>query len=254
MKLAFDVAGDGPDVVIAHGLFGSKSNWRSIVRKLQDRFRVYTVDLRNHGDSPHAESMTYEDMADDLKVFIDAHCEGRASVVGHSMGGKAMMALALWSPASVERLAVVDVAPVAYRLSGVFSGFIDAMLEMDLDAVTNRSDADRQLAETISEPPIRAFLLQNLRLEDGAWGWRINLGALKASLKTVRDFEFVGRFDGPTLFLRGGDSDYFTDAMESTARALFPRMTLKTIAGTGHWVHAQKPEAVVEALGEFLSG
>ena len=254
MKLAFDVAGAGPDVVIAHGLFGSRSNWRSIVRKLQNQFRVFTVDLRNHGDSPHSESMTYDDMADDLRTFIEDQCAGRASVVGHSMGGKAMMALALSSPDSVDRLAVVDVAPVAYRLSGLFSGFIDAMLDMDLDAVANRSDADRQLAETIPEPPIRAFLLQNLRLEDGAWRWRINLGAIKASLETVRDFEFASRFEGPTLFLRGGDSDYFTDAMESTASALFPGMTLKTIPGAGHWVHAQKPDAVVEALREFLSG
>ena len=252
MKLAFDVAGEGPDVVIAHGLFGSKSNWRSIVRKLEDRFRIFTVDLRNHGESPHASAMGYEDMADDLKIFIDDHCSGRAGVVGHSMGGKAMMALALRSPQSVERLAVVDVAPVAYELSGVFSGFINAMLDLDLSAVDSRSDADQQLAESISEPPIRAFLLQNLRLEDGSWQWRINLSALKESLQTVRNFAFEGRYDGPTLFLRGADSDYFTDAMEPLAKSLFPNMRLETIDGSGHWVHAQKPDAVADTLRGFL--
>lgn len=242
------------ELVIAHGLFGSVSNWQTVARRLAVRFRVLLVDLRNHGESPHSERMDYPSMAGDLAEFINSRCTGPAHLVGHSMGGKAAMATALLHPQAVRSLVAVDIAPVA-RLSG-FDAFAEALGSIPLDQIRSRSDADGHLQPAISEPGVRAFLLQNLRRDDqGQWYWRINLPVIAEALPVIAAFpETDATWSGPTLFLRGGLSGYVTDHDFETAKSRFPHARLETIAGAGHWLHAEKPTEVASAIERFVAG
>lgn len=241
------------DLVIAHGLFGSVSNWQTVARRLAARYRVLLVDLRNHGESPHSDIMDYPSMAGDLAEFIDSHCAGPAHLVGHSMGGKAAMATALLHPQVVRSLVAVDIAPVA-RLSG-FDAFAEALGSIPLDRIQSRSDADGHLQPVIPEPGIRAFLLQNLRRdEQGRWYWRINLPIIANALPVIAAFpDTDATWSGPALFLRGGLSGYVTDHDFEAAKIRFPGARLETIAGTGHWLHAEKPAEVASAIESFVA-
>jgi len=248
MDLNFREFGRKSPIVIAHGLFGSASNWQSVAKRLAGSYHIYSVDLRNHGQSPHHDDMSYRAMGEDLLKFIDVHCAGRASLVGHSMGGKAAMAAALIGPQQVERLAVIDIAPVTY--DSALGQYAKLMQALPLAEIDRRQTADEWLAKEIPEPMIRAFLLHNLRRnEHGEWHWRLNLTAIVDALPSIAAWPaFDANFVGPTAFIGGGQSDYLQDRYWSSAAPLFPQAQRQLIAGAGHWVHAEKPAEVTEHL------
>jgi pimeloyl-ACP methyl ester carboxylesterase len=239
-----------PPLLIAHGLFGSARNWGVIARRLADRRDVLAVDMRNHGDSPRFPTQSYADMAADLAEVIAAN-GGRADVLGHSMGGKAAMLLALTEGAMVNRLVIADIAPVAY--SHDQSRHITAMRALDLFGLTTRAEADRRLAATVTDPALRAFFLQSLDLKATPPGWRLNLEVLEAEMPKIIGWPQVsGQFDGPTLFLSGALSHYVLPDYRDTIRALFPGARFAKIPGAGHWLHAEKPREFEETVRVFL--
>lgn len=248
-----EAAGDeaAAPLLIAHGLYGSARNFNSLGKRLATDRRVVMVDMRNHGESPWAEDASYAAMAKDLALAIDAHCGGRAVVLGHSMGGKAAMGVALASHPRVAALCVVDIAPVAYGHSHM--EILAAMEGLDLAGIARRSEADAALAGAIPDKGLRGFILQNLKIEGGAARWRINLGALKAGMAGLLDFPEIGeRYPGPALFLHGTGSDYVTAEMHPAIHARFPNAEIEGIAGAGHWLHAERPEAFLAAVSAWL--
>lgn len=240
-----------PPLLIAHGLFGSARNWVAIAKRLSLHRRVIVVDMRNHGDSPFSPDHSYEALADDLAESIAAHGDC-ADVLGHSMGGKAAMALALTEPARVGRLIVADMAPVAYSHSQI--EYVRAMQALDLAAVTRRSEADAALAAAVPAPALRAFLLQSISIEGGRAAWKLNLTALADEMPRIMQFPvFHGVFPGPALFLTGGASDYVLPVHWERIRALFPAASHHAIPGVGHWLHAEAPEPFLAAVTTFLN-
>ena len=235
-----------PPLMIAHGLYGSARNWGVIAKRLADSRRVVSVDMRNHGESPMTDTHSYADMAADLGEVIG---EGPWDIVGHSMGGKAAMVLALTQPDKLRKLVVADIAPVGYGHTQV--QYIEAMRAVDLAQVETRGDADRQLAPHVPEDGIRAFLLQSLDVKGRRW--RLNLDVLEREMPGIIGFPDVdGQFDGPALFLSGGDSDYVRPEHRDRIRALFPRARFAKIPGAGHWLHAEKPREFEAAIRVFL--
>lgn len=239
-----------PPILIAHGLFGSARNWGVIARRLSDQGRrVITVDMRNHGDSPWQDSHSYPDLAHDLAQVIAAH-GGQADVLGHSMGGKAAMALALIHPGLVRRLIVADIAPVGYGHTQ--QHLIDAMRAVDLSATQTRRDADLQLAQSVTAEGVRAFLLQSLDLKTRHW--RLNLDVLERFMPAILGWpDLAGHYDGPSLFLSGALSDYVTPAHRPTIKALFPNARFAKIPGAGHWLHADRPREFEAAITAFFN-
>ncbi len=234
-------AEDLPKLLIVHGLFGSGRNWGVIGRRLSDSFHVTAPDLRNHGQSPWESRHGYGDLASDLAPLAGG------DVVGHSMGGKAAMVLALTHPDRVRRLIVADIAPVSYGHSQIEN--IHAMRAVDLSRVSRRSDAAAQLHV---DPGVRDFLLQSLDISGPAW--RLNLDALEADMPQIMGFpEIAGTFDGPTLFLSGADSDYVQPEHRAPIKALFPNAKFAKIPGAGHWLHADKPREFEAAVRAFLA-
>ncbi len=238
---------DGPagtPLLIAHGLFGSARNWGVIAKRLSATRPVIVVDMRNHGSSAWHDSHSYQDMADDLAQVLT----GPSDILGHSMGGKAAMVLALQNPALVNRLVVADIAPVSYTHSQ--NGPIEAMRRVDLAGITSRSDAKDQLGTL--EPGVADFLLQSLDMKDRQW--RLNLDVLTAEMDKIIGFpNITGQFDGPTLFLSGGTSDYVQPDARPKIKSLFPTAKFAKIPGAGHWLHAQKPREFEAAVAAFLS-
>ncbi len=231
-----------PPLLIAHGLFGSGRNWGVIAKRLSDRGRVVAVDMRNHGNSPHLAVHDYPALAADLAEVID----GQWDVLGHSMGGKAAMMLALTQPQKVRRLVVADIAPVGYGHSQ--SHNVAAMRALDLDGVSNRAEASAALDVA---PELRDFFLQSLDLKERRW--RLNLDALEANMASIIGFpEVSGQFDGPVLFLSGATSDYVLPEYRDRIRALFPKARFARIPGAGHWLHAEKPREFEAAVRAFL--
>jgi pimeloyl-ACP methyl ester carboxylesterase len=239
---------DLPPVLIAHGLFGSARNWGAIAKRLSDTRRVVAVDMRNHGESFRSGRHRYPDLAGDLAETIDAH-GGTADVVGHSMGGKAAMALALLHPGSVRRLVVADIAPVGYGHTQ--QPLIDAMRSLDLSLIETRRDADAALSVSVPEDGVRAFLLQSLDVAGRRW--RLNLDALSAEMDAIIGWpDLGGRFERRALFLTGAASDYVLPGHRDAIRALFPAAKFAKIPGAGHWLHAEKPHEFEAALRAFL--
>ena len=238
---------DGPagtPLLIAHGLFGSARNWGVIAKRLSETRPVITVDMRNHGLSPWYDSHSYADLANDLMQALDQPTD----VLGHSMGGKAAMVLALEKPKLVNRLIVADIAPVTYGHSQM--GPIEAMRRVELNTVETRSDAKAQLGEL--EPGVADFLLQSLDMKEKRW--RLNLDVLAAEMDKIIGFPQVeGQFDGPTLFLSGGNSDYVQRDARPQIKTLFPNAKFAKIPGAGHWLHAEKPREFTAAISAFLA-
>jgi len=241
---------DTPPLLIVHGLYGSGRNWGVIAKRLSDRGLVVTPDLRNHGESPRADSHSYEDLAADLAELIEHLGGGPVDLCGHSMGGKAAMALALTAPEKIRRLVVADIAPVAYAHSQL--RFIEAMRAVDLSALTRRSEAEAQLAERGVEKALQSFFTQSLDVPNRRW--RLNLDVLEAEMPRIMGWPeaLTGPFEGPTLFLSGGASDYVTPDHRPTIKALFPRARFAKLPGAGHWLHAERPRAFEAALRAFL--
>jgi esterase len=253
VELAFSETGSGKPLVILPGLFGSKRNWASLARLLGERHRVITADLRNHGESPWAESHDYPAMAADVARLVEQTVGGPASVLGHSMGGKAAMMLALTRPGLVERLVVVDIAPVAS--SGTPSAYVRAMRALPLDRFTRRSEVADALAAAIPDRGVRNFLSLNAAVGERGLSWTLNLEALERDFEAILGFPEIApgkSFGGPTLFLGGGRSDYLKPEHRAEIDRLFPAVTIETIPAAGHWVHADAPEAFVAAVNRFL--
>lgn len=248
--------GAATPLLIVHGLFGSARNWGAIARRLSDRGPVLAVDMRNHGDSPHLPAHDYPALAADLAQVIAAN-GGKMDLLGHSMGGKAAMMLALTRPEMVGRLIVADIAPVRYGHSQ--SHLIAAMRALDLcDPALRggggRAVADRMLQAQVDDPQVRAFLLQSLDLKSDPVRWRLNLDALDAQMDHVLGWpDPAGQFDGPALFLAGGASDYVQRGHRAAIKPLFPAARIARIPGAGHWLHAEAPRAFEAAVRTFLA-
>lgn len=255
MLLYTHVSGNAmPDqvpVILIHGLFGSYENLGVIERSLSEQYQVINVDVRNHGRSGHSDEMNYQLMAADLAETLDNLGVTRAIILGHSMGGKLAMAFALTRPERVEKLILADIAPVAYppRHNTIFNA-LDAV---NLSHITSRADADAQLAVHISETGVRQFLLKSLLKQDTGFSWRFNLAALKNNYpQLIGEPLQQGCYDGPVLFIKGGDSDYILPEHKDRIMQLFPRAHAKVIQGTGHWLHAEKPAAFTKLVKDFL--
>jgi len=252
MQLHFKVTGSGPAVILLHGLLGSLDNWHPLVQRLATRFQVHALDQRNHGQSPHSADMNFPLMAEDLNEFLNSQGITSAAVVGHSMGGKTAMQFALQFPSRVEKLLVEDIAPRAYRPS--HDRIFNALLALNLAAFASRPEIEQALAAEIPSLLLRRFLLKNLgRDGDGKLFWKSNLHGLAENYpRLVEPISHPVPFEKPTLFVRGGKSDYLTAADEPMIRQLFPRAVITTVAEGGHWIHADQLEAFLTLALDFL--
>jgi pimeloyl-ACP methyl ester carboxylesterase len=270
-RLAVRTLGEsGPRVVFVHGLFGQGKNWTTIARGLADSHRVTLIDLPNHGHSPWTDRVDYLDMAELVATELEQLGEP-VTLVGHSMGGKVAMQLALRRPELLRALVVVDIAPVSYPPTGgrtddpdeeasPFGAYIEAMRALDLDQLTTRDEADAALRDVIPSRMVRSFLLQSLVREglgtDGGWRWRLNLELLDRDLGELRGFPAPPAgavFDGPVLWIAGANSTYVLDEDRPHMDALFPATRLVRIKKAGHWVHSEQPEVFLETLRRFLA-
>ena len=255
MKLHYRQFGEerpGTPLLLLHGLLGSLVNWQGIARKLAGRHPVIVPDLRNHGRSPQDPDVSYPAMAGDLLELMDDLEVAQVVPVGHSMGGKAAMWLALENPRRVEKLVVVDIAPVRYP--GRLGPLLDALLELPLGQIGRRAEADQWLSRRIPEKAVRDYLLQNLVRTDSGWQWRSNLRALRDGLEIISDFPEPppgARYPGPARFIHGSRSDYVKPEHRPRIEALFPRAELVPI-DAGHWVYAERPADFLAALEAFL--
>lgn len=253
MELFYNQYGhDGPPLLILHGLLGANGNWHTLSRTVfQDVATVYAVDQRNHGRSPHADRMDYEAMAADIRAFIERHDLGRVSLLGHSMGGKTAMQTALSYPKIVDRLIVADMAPKAYTAR--HEKLLDALAGIDPSTYDDRGAIDAALAEDVPSRPIRQFLLKNLDYDGETYTWKMNLDAIRTHYDALNAaLPADATFEGPTLFVRGGASDYVADDDLPGIRKRFPTARLETIDGAGHWLHADSPDAFSEVVVDFL--
>lgn len=248
--LHFKVTGDGAPLVLLHGLFGSLENLGAVARFLSVDFKVYSIDLPNHGRSPHEEGMDLPQMARVVGKWLVSLGLGRAALIGHSLGGKVAMEIALAHPELVDALAVIDIAPVQYppRHDDVFAG-LAAILPSSL---LNRAEADAVLEPFVPELAVRSFLLKNLVKDESGFHWRMNLGDLQREYRGLIQANRAGTFSQPVLFLKGGESDYIRAEHRNGILQRFPHAQLKIIPGVGHWLHAEKPELTATLLKRFL--
>ncbi|TVR78735.1 MAG: alpha/beta fold hydrolase [Rhodospirillales bacterium] len=257
VSMAFSEVGSGEPIVIVHGLFGSGRNWQATARDLaRDGYRVMTVDLRNHGRSPWTPTMRLAELADDLAAFLDERGLVDATVLGHSVGGKAAMLMALAHPERVQALIVVDIAPVRYAHS--FLGHVEAMQAVDLSALERRAEVADRLQPAIPDAPTRQFLVQNLVRRHGRLAWRLNLEAIAAAMPDLTGFPdppagtLGERYDGRVLMIRGAESDYIAPEHQSAIFHLFPQAEFAVIPGAGHRPHVEQPKAFRERVRTFL--
>lgn len=246
----------GPRVAFFHGLFGQGKNWTRSAKALADRYRVTLVDMPNHGRSGWTEHLDYVAFADQLAELFTA--DDPVRLIGHSMGGKIAMVLALRHPALVERLVAVDISPVTYPKTSEFAGYIKGMQAVDLDALERRSDADEALFEAVPNRTVRSFLLQNLRHDKDGWRWQPNLDLLGRENAVLgqwpeEELDGVTPYDGKVLWMAGAESAYITEDYAADMMRWFPNTSRITIKKAGHWVHSQQPEVFQQVLERFLA-
>ncbi|MFN9368517.1 MAG: alpha/beta fold hydrolase [Planctomycetia bacterium] len=254
VELACNDTGSGEPLVILHGLLGAKRNWATVAKALAGQRRVLWADLRNHGSSPWDDAHTYPDMAADVARLVETRIGGPATVLGHSMGGKVAMLLALTRPERVARLVVVDIAPTVSQRAP--RDFLAAMRGVPLAACRTRAEADAALAQSVADPAVRGFLMQNVANGPDGLSWGVNLDALERHFESIRGFPTIphGRaYSGPTLFIAGGRSDYIRPEHAAEIDRLFPRATTETLPAAGHWVHADAPAEFVAIVERFLA-
>lgn len=253
MKLHFHETGTGEPLILLHGLLGSHHNLLPQAENFAKRFRVFALDHRNHGLSPHADEFDYDVMAEDVMKFMRNQKLSQARFMGHSMGGKVAMRLAQLYPDAVARLVVVDMSVHEYPPR--YAAMLDAMLALDLAAFKQRNEIDVALEPVVASKTMRQFLLKNVgRDASGALFWKPNLHAIRANYDRIRGALPTGKpYDGPTLFVRGANSDYVRATDLGLIRATFPRAELETIENAGHWVHAEAPEKFNALVGAFLT-
>ena len=252
VDLAFETFGEpnGCPIIILHGFLASSRNWRTIAQKLAVTHRVYVLDMRNHGASPHVDSMDYPVMAADVLNFMEQLGLHKSYLLGHSMGGKVAMWFALHYPERVESLMVADIAPVSYQHS--FDAMLHALRHLPLSQLANRKQAEQHLADAIPDLAFRQFLLQNLLLEDGAYYWRINLDIIQNTAHNIVAFPEPNQtvFDQPALFIIGGNSSY-VDRCSVLAR--FPHARIAEIPDTGHWLYVEAPDAFYKLVLDWIN-
>ncbi len=256
MKLHSRTNGQGENaLVILPGLLGSSSNWQSIAKRMGQKRTVYTLDLRNHGQSPWSNIMHYTAMAEDVADFIGTLDHPQIGLLGHSMGGKVAMRLAFDTPQHIDSLIVADIAPVRYTHE--FDDLIEPMIALHLPSFSSRSDADTALRASVSSPHIRAFLLHNLNLDPvrKTYVWRPNLKVLLSAMAEITDFPLSDNdtFRPPALFIHGADSDYVTPANKNIIQQHFPNAEFTMLQKAGHWLHAEQPQAFIQRCEAFLS-
>ena len=252
MQLNYKSFGQGDPLVILHGLFGSLDNWQTIAKQLAEFYTVFIIDLRNHGRSPHVNEHSYELMAEDVFNFMSDNWIYGANVIGHSMGGKVAIRLALDYPEQVNKLIIADMG-IKQSERG-HENIFEAMFDLDLLNLDSRTIIDNQLKTRITELGVRQFLLKNLsRRKEGGYKWKMNLSALHEHYDEIlKEIESDSTFDNLTLFLRGGNSNYVLNEDFEDIQTLFPNSKLETIEGAGHWLHAEKPKEFVQYVRAFL--
>ena len=253
MKLYCRIEGSGFPVIILHGLLGSSDNWRAISTRLSPNYKIYTLDLRNHGRSPHSEIMTYPAMADDLRELMEREKISECHVVGHSLGGKVAMQFATSHPERMSKLVIVDIAPKAYPPSQ--RAILAALEQLELQSFQSFGEIDAALAPAISEVSLRQFLMKNItRVPSGGFQWRIDLGSIAKSYDHLtKPIIAAACYDKPALFMRGGRSEYIADTDLPSIKAIFTRAELVTIARAGHWLHAEATDEFLQILTGFLT-
>ena len=252
MKLNFKTFGEGKPLFILHGLFGSLDNWQTLGKQLAENHKVYLIDLRNHGKSPHSSDFSYQEMAQDVAELIKDEQLDKVSIIGHSMGGKTTMTFAVEFPHYVDKLIIVDIAPKQYAPH--HDEIIKALYSLDLTSITSRREADEEMKKIISNDGTRLFLLKNLNREkEGGYSWKMNLAMLTENIEKVIDVTEIP-FPIPlnTLFIRGGNSGYILDSDFERIESLFPNSEIATIENAGHWVHAEQPLELLSLISDFL--
>lgn len=251
MKLNFSSQGQGPAVILLHGLFGSSSNLANVANTLRDDFNVYQVDLRNHGLSPHNNRMDYPSMATDMIELMDNQGIEHAHFLGHSMGGKVAMQVALNYPERVNKLIVADIAPVTYPRH--HTPVLDGLLALENSTLLSRQQADEILAEYVLDSQVRGFLLKNLiKKQTGDYGLRLNLQSIIDNYQTLSQAPTGTPFRGPTLFLKGMDSAYIQNKHRTEVLHFFPNAKMQVISGAGHWLHSDKADTFNRLVRQFL--
>ncbi len=259
VRLNHRITGTGRPLILLHGLFGSMENLAGVSQRLQDHFQIHGLDQRNHGRSPHTDTMDYPAMADDVIGYMDEQGLAQACLLGHSMGGKVAMQVALRAPERVERLVVADIAPVAYQPR--HDAILEGLSQLDLTRITSRQQADEALAAYVPTAAIRSFLLKNLqripepeRSGDAVFRWRLNLPVIQQCYNRLAAApEATQPYPGPVLFLKGEDSAYIQAKHRDEVARLFPNARLKVITGTDHWLHAEKPDTFAALCRQFLA-
>ena len=251
MELFFRETGQGQPIILLHGIFGSSDNWLTQARMLSSRYHTYAVDLRNHGQSPHDDVFDYPSMADDILEFTETHKLQDPVLMGHSMGGKVAMNFALAHPEQIKRLIVVDIAPKSYNMRHYT--ILEGLQAIPIDTITTRDEADAALAAFVEEPDVRQFLLKNIqRKPEGGFKWKLNLPVIADNIENIGvDLQFDGKFEKPTLFIRGARSNYVKDEDLTRIREVFPSSKVETLE-TGHWVPAEKPKEFVALVEKWL--
>jgi esterase len=243
---------DGPSVVIVHGLFGMLDNWHNIAKKLSEHFSVISIDVRNHGGSPHHESMTYDDICHDIKSTLESLNINLAHFIGHSMGGKAVMKLADLYPELINKLCVVDIAPKKYKPGHEL--IFKSMFALPVQSLSSRTEAENLLAETITDQGIRLFILKNLdRLKGGGYQWKLGLQNIYNNYETIIDgVKLSWPFSNPALFVTGDRSKYVLADDQLDILSMFPNTSFTEISNAGHWVHAENPNDFYNTIFNFL--
>lgn len=253
MKLYYREIGTGKPLIVLHGLLGSGENWKTIMKGLEKQYRIFLLDQRNHGNSPFADSMSYSAMADDVLEFVEEKGLESVILLGHSMGGKTAMEFALRYPEKAAGLIVVDIAPRAY--SPTLRKVLERLHEIDVAALSKRSEAEEKLKPVVPERRVRLFLLKNLkRNSSGGFYWKVNLDVLTKEYREVwKGLQKENRtYHGPVLFIRGEKSSYIQDDDAPLIKSFFPRAVTRTIPDAGHWLHAEATEMFLTEITQFL--
>lgn len=251
MKLFFKKLGEGKPIIILHGLFGSSDNWLTISKKLADKYSIYLLDVRNHGQSPHSDDHSYQAMVEDLAEFTKDNNIEKPIIIGHSMGGKIAMNFAIDYPQVPEKIVVVDIAPKMYQHENKAN--LEAMMSINLDQIKSRDQAEKALIDKIQDRGVRLFLLKNLyRKEDLTFGWKLNLKALYENIREIEGYTTNEISLITALFIQGELSKYIKDEDYPLIKKVFPNSKIIKISQASHWVHSEKPEEVYNAINQFI--
>jgi len=251
MKLNYKSFGEGEPLILMHGLMGMLDNWQAPAKEFAKYYKVFILDLRNHGHSPHSEDHSYDLMVTDVIELMDDLGLKSANILGHSMGGKVAMKLAQDFPERVEKLVVADIGPRYYKVH--HQSIIAGLRAVPLNDIAKRTDAEQFMKADIPQPGIRQFLMKSLfHKERDQFGWRFNLDAIESNLERIGEAIEDMDFQGSTVFIKGSQSDYIRDEDWPDIKVLFPHSHLITIEGAGHWLHAEKPTEFIAASMDFL--